>query len=468
MRIRLIILVALGLFLVWEIVTRGVAAYLAEASPEKALALRSTQASALLRLAERTFRRDLAPKKVEPVTPPPGEASPDTVPGQAQSQESLGSGALQNPLPIPDDDSQTQPRAEVRSLAERALLNDPLNARALRILGQLSVQTSDNKQAEIFMHAAVRRSLFESEAVYGVMQSSYETKNYPAALRYADTLLKTRQNVLSYVMPTLGKIAESQDGAGELRQVLASNPVWRQGFFSDLSGNISDARTPLGIFLSLKDTAAPPTPAELRGYLYFLLDRKFYDLAYYTWLQFLPNEQLSRVGNLFNGGFEMVPSGLPFDWVWTDKPGATIQISMRPDQDGDRGLHIAFGPGRVDFSGITQLIILPPGSYQLQGRYKVDLISQRGVQWRITCAGVDGTPLGETSMVTGRGSGWKDFEFSFNVPKADCPAQYVTLASAARSASEQFISGTIWSDDLKIVSESVITPSSEPLGPSAR
>ena len=461
------ILVALGLFLVWEIVTRGVAAYLAEASPEKALALRPTQPTALLKLAERTLRRDLAPKKVEPVTNPPSEASPNTVPRHAQSQVSLGSGAVQNPPSIPVDDSQPQPRAEVRSLAQRALVNDPLNARALRILGQLAAQTSDDKQAETFMHAAVRRSLFESEAVYWVMQRNYETKNYPAALRYADTLLRTRQNVLGYVMPTLGKIAESRDGAGELRQVLASNPVWREGFFSDLSGNISDARTPLGIFLSLKDTAAPPTAAELRRYLYFLLDRKFYDLAYYTWLQFLSNEQLNRVGNLFNGSFEMVPSGLPFDWVWTDKPGATIQISIRPDQEGEHALHIAFGPGRVDFSGITQMITLPPGSYQFRGKYKVDLISQRGIQWRIACAGVNGPPLGENSIVTGRGE-WKDFEFSFNVPNADCPAQYVTLFSGARSASEQFISGTIWYDDLKIVSESVIAPSRESVEPSAR
>jgi hypothetical protein len=52
-------------------------------------------------------------------------------------------------------------------------------------------------------------------------------------------------------------------------------------------------------------------------------------------------------------------------------------------------------------------------------------------------------------MLNGTGASWKDFEFSFTIPD-DCPAQYVSLIFDARSASEQFISGSAWFDDLEI------------------
>src|SRR5262245_49638205 len=65
MRIRALILFAFASFLLWEVLTRGVAAYLATLSPETALALRPTEPTALVNLAEQK-RRDLISKEVKP------------------------------------------------------------------------------------------------------------------------------------------------------------------------------------------------------------------------------------------------------------------------------------------------------------------------------------------------------------------------------------------------------------------
>jgi len=53
-------------------------------------------------------------------------------------------------------------------------------------------------------------------------------------------------------------------------------------------------------------------------------------------------------------------------------------------------------------------------------------------------------------MFVGEAPDWKDFEFDFTVPDNDCRAQYLRLALAARSASEQLVSVTMWYDSLRL------------------
>jgi hypothetical protein len=437
-------------FLVWEVVTRSLAAYLADASPESALGIRSNYPIALLNLAEKELKRNQDTESEE------------------QTVSALANDAAGKPKKSSNSDpAKAGPvrsvsltsRSRARSWTEQALINDPLNARAFNMLGHLSNYTSDKRQTEVLMKAAVRRSLHQSAAVYWMMRRSYERENYHAALRYADTLLRTRSQTIKFVTPILGKIAELEEGGYELKKLLATNPPWRPEFFYHFPKSIADARTPLAFLLSLKDTSAPPSSADLRSYLSFLIEHKFYDLAYYAWLQFLPPAQLSKTGYLFNGSFETASSGLPFDWVFTKTAGATTRIAMRADAAGEHALALDFGPGRVNFRGIRQLIVLAPGNYQFQGKHKLDIVSQRGLKWGVICA--NGTLIGESPLANGSRPGWREFEFSFTVPSSNCPAQYVQLSFDARSASERFISGSVWYDDFRIVREEDEEPLSD-------
>jgi hypothetical protein len=299
------------------------------------------------------------------------------------------------------------------------------------------------------------------------MEENYLKQDYGAALRYADVLLRTRPQFIGQAMPVLGRIAESQDGSQKLKNLLATNPPWRGQFLASLPGVITDARTPLDLLLSLKDTPAPPTAADCRAYIDFLISHGFYDLAYYTWLQFLPAEQLSHAGRLFNGRFESEPSGAPFDWRFTQGNGAATKIAARPDHGGDHALYMQFGPGRAEFPGVSELVMLPPGSYKLEGQYKMDLTSPRGLKWRVTCA-KQTAPLAESPLFKGRIPDWTGFGLAFSVPATNCPAQTVQLVSGARSASEQFMFGSAWYDDLAIVSDHGPMPSEPAPSPNAR
>ena len=192
----------------------------------------------------------------------------------------------------------------------------------------------------------------------------------------------------------------------------------------------------------------PPTSNEIAPYVKFLLARKLYDLAYYTWLQFLPVDELREAGLLFNGNFDVVPSGLPFDWVINQGSGVTVEIIPNPDSNGKHALQVDFAYGRVDYDSVRQLVMLAPGTYEFKGRYKGQLLGPRGLKWRIVCA--SGPTIEESSMIIGMMPSWRTVAFTFTVPATDCRAQYVRLDLDARMASEQLVSGSMLFDELRI------------------
>ena len=409
---------ALAAFLVWGVTAKTLSAYFANAAPEQALVIHSHQPTAILNLADQKL------------------SELDTAQGADASSQSLDSNPAVN--------------QQIRAMAESALAADPINARALRILGQLADRSHDETRAWQFMQTSARFSMNESFAVAWLVDKSFEKKDYTAALHYADVLLRTRPQLINFVIPTLAQIAENNEASGELKKLLADNPPWRGGFFATLPASVSDARTPLELLAAVKESPNPPTADDLRGYLNFLIGHKFYALAYYAWLQFLPAEQLNSLGPLFNGSFETTPSGLPFDWIVTPGAGVSIDFAPAPGQEGGRALVISFEQGRVDFRGITQLVMLAPGKYQFLGKYTGELTGQRGLKWRVVCADGPTEPIGESGMVAGRSPTWKTIEFAFAVPSANCAAQYLRLDLDARMSSEQFASGTLWFDELRI------------------
>jgi hypothetical protein len=256
---------------------------------------------------------------------------------------------------------------------------------------------------------------------------------------------------MTYIAPAMAKMAESKEASEEIKGLLYDNPPWRPQFFDALTGSISDPRILLDLLLSLRDSPSPASHAELQSYLAFLTKREIFGLAYYTWLQFLPLDQLANVGLLFNGSFEFAPSGLPFDWMITYGSGVSIDIVARSESPAAHALFIEFGHGRVDYRSVTQMTVLTPGGYRFYGKYKGELVGPRGLKWRIVCAGAEGQLLGESKMIIATVPSWSDVGFQFAVPEADCRAQHVRLDLDARMASEQLVAGAVWFDELQIV-----------------
>lgn len=436
-RRRAVILAGSAALLLWLVITRSLAAYLADVAPRSALWLDPREPEALLVLADRALN-------------PPSSATfvPVDASGRiAQNHDQGAAGraaesgyANQAFNTVGQNPGIDLPR--IRAWAESAAMNAPLSARALRILGQAASIGNDDRDAAKYMAAAARLSLHESIAVYWMMRESAATGDYEKAVFYADALLRTNPDMIADVEPLLVHFAEQKASNGVIKAMLKTNPPWRSDFLKALPRYVSDARTPLDLLLALRTGPMPPAPDEIDSYLRFLIGHKFYELAYYTWLQFLPAARLRTAGLLFNGNFDVAPSGSPFDWAIRQGSGVSVDIVPTSGNYG-HALQVDFLYGRVDYHSVRELVLLAPGNYRFSAQYDGRLVGPRGLKWRVVCAADVQTLLGESPMIMGSKAAWQDVDFTFTVPAAGCPVQYVRLDLDARTASEELVSGSI-------------------------
>jgi len=441
--------IGLGLALLGLVGGTSFLAFLAESSPRTALKINPHHPVALMRLAQETLARvDQKAREAERASDPPswlaGFAARSGTSGTV-SEESDASEAMAE---------QRAALLEARGMLEMAIRADPLSYRALTLLGRtvelLAEMAEGTTDAAPYYEMAERLSPHATDAIYWLLRRDVEAGNYGPALRRSDILLRTSSRAGPAVLPMLARLAEIPTAAEMLQELLSTSPPWRPQFFAALPRHLTDARTPLSLLLGLKATAHPPAEQEIRGYLDFLLQRNLYDLAYYTWLQFLPEDRLESVGLLFNGGFQAKPTGMPFDWAMRAGAGATAEVVQLPDERDAHVLRIAFTSGRVQFGGVYQTVMLAPGTYLLSGRVRGELIGKRGLRWRVSCLGPKPQRIGEGDMHLGPIPAWRTFDLAFVVPPTDCPALQVRLVLDARSTSEQLVMGTMFYDDLKL------------------
>lgn len=444
-----------GAGLLWAVIAYPFVAYLATHAPETSLKIRVT-APALLNLAE---KRLAAMRKSGDARTGDAGRVPDATDKRADVDDRDRIGVLADlasrrfatadAAPVA---SAITPRAADKEalyqMVREALKRDPLSSRGLRLLAELSDGHAPREDVANLMRMAVRRNLHEPVAVFWLLNDALTRRNYADVVTYADIILRTEVRLNEHAIHALAKASEAPHGLDLVLQAIRSGPPWRGLFVSNMPRYVTDARIPLQILVALKDSPAPPTKRELAPFFNLLLQNGLHELAYYTWIQFLPPEQLARVVVPFNGDFETQPSGLPFDWTIPTSPNAIAGIVPLPAPATGKALRVEFGLGRIEFAGVTQLVLLAPGAYTFSATYTASINGRRGLVWSLTC--VDGKELGRTAMMQGSAPKPTPIQFNFTVPETGCRAQRLRLFHDSRSASEQFVSGWSNQQDVRV------------------
>ena len=193
LKLRTAVVAAGALLLAWLVMSRSLAAYLADVAPQAALRLNAGQPEALTNLAERMLNDSGGTNGRADATDqtPQQDAGTDT--GGGAGNEGANSALANRAFAAFDLISQKQSidLPAVRAAAEAGLRNEPLNARALRLLGQVSDAAKNDTDAATFMQAAAKLSLHDNLTDSWLMLKSFAAKDYQSTVNYADILLRT-------------------------------------------------------------------------------------------------------------------------------------------------------------------------------------------------------------------------------------------------------------------------------------
>jgi hypothetical protein len=346
----------------------------------------------------------------------------------------------------------------VEDLARRALLFDPLDSRALSLLGMVAERNGDLVRAETLMSLSAARSWRNPEPHVWLFAQAIRRGKFEEALVHADGLLRlypgsspTSFSISATTFPILALFGLDPRGLAALEGALATNPPWRREFLSRVVVSGANDRLMTQLYRSLIRSSQPPTAAEMKPYLDRLIQAGRFDEAYQEW-RATRSQAETPARYPYNGDFEVSLDGAAFNWVFDFVSGAEIQITAAPDREKGRALRVEFSGARASLGRVGQLLMLAPGNYRLELAEKASrLRTERGLIWQISCA-ESRSVLAATNPLMGTVP-WTDLKVTFSVPASDCQAQWLKLIIPARTASESAIEGEAWFKSFRITAE---------------
>ena len=424
--------------LAWQIVTRTVAASLAGLDPRFSLLLSMDASEAAIRLADRALGQDPEHDKDDPER----ATSLNSPSLRARLAERVTKGL---PFPLVAPDLAPEVLAAIRASIASVWLRSPLDARAPRLLGQIS---GDEAAAHAFMNAAYDLSKRETLAVYWLFQEGFLRGDTKTMFAHADILLRAHPDLAPTVVSPLLRAAAGPEGLRDLESALSGSPPWRYHFFRAICPWLSDLSLPRVVITDLRTQGSPATPDEVAPYIDCLVAHGAYAMARPIWLEASSAAEPAKL--LSNGDFVTPPSVSIFDWAVLAEGGVRADFGDAPQVPGERALQLEFLNRSIINLEVKQTIVLPPGSYVFTGKYLGNFNARRGLRWRVGCVSRPSPAVAMSDRLRGTAGAWKTFSVFFRIPAENCPAQVVSLGVEALSDSDRIVTGSAWLTHLAI------------------
>lgn len=330
--------------------------------------------------------------------------------------------------------------------ARRLLAVEPGQGEAFAVLALAAARRGDADApalARIALQRAPRdRELRALEAATRLKEGDLE-----GGLQHIDAFLRLSPARGPTLYPALAEQAQDAAFADALARTLARNPPWRNAFMAALDRSGKQAAID-NVHGRLQQQSGL-SEAELARWIDRMIADKRWGDAFARWLSLLP-PGTTHVPPVRNGGFEEDPSPVGFQWRNDRGKGVVAEIEEGAGLRGSRAARFHFF-GETARGNLRQALLLPPGRYRLSLQARAEFLrSDRGLQWTVRC---DGAGLVARTEAMEGSFEWREFTATFEIPKENCPGQWLELTNPAVSGSARQVSGDLWVDEVAIAAE---------------
>lgn len=354
-------------------------------------------------------------------------------------------------FPVPAADSAGDPKAGEKAALGRLLDDNPAEVAALLALARERETAGDVAGASKAYRVALDVAPLHRETLARA-SAHFLRQEQPEGLDLLARLVESYPGTRDRAFPVLAELLAGHRYRAQLSKIASRNPAWLDPFVAYACTRGTDPSLLAPLALQVSSAAKVPSRAAA-----CVVDRLRvagrWEQAYHLWLNLLPKERRTRLGFVFNGGFDFPASNMGFDWTISQdaerRVGHTAEIVRLPGAEGARALRVAYNGGRQAGVPARQYLLLAPGRYELRGLARPQGIkAARGIYWTVRC--VQGDKIGKIVARSDRFLGaadWQPFSMPVEIDGA-CGGYSLQLEPVAEEGQIAFVSGSAWFDDL--------------------
>lgn len=299
----------------------------------------------------------------------------------------------------------------------------PADARLLSLLGILAEKKGNADEARQYYDRALALLPTEFQALFRTLLMDIRAADFGSAAGKTELIARRWPDQWGLIESYLPILVASDDGFSAVAENYLDTKAGRRKIFGSLVNQRSGLSSAYKLLFEWRNRGINDLSWETNRLTYALLADGQGRVAHNLFLQSLSDRQKQEAGYVFNGRFDLQPSGNPFDWSIKNQTGVSFRHVHEENRDrvADETAHleIRFLGNPLQFKNVSQFLRLPAGRYEVSVSYSShDLVTPKPIELTLAC--VEGSNR-LAAIAVEQGSKEKaTAKANFTVPTANC------------------------------------------------